>query len=139
MKKNDEIELTITDQGSNGEGIGRYEGMAFFINGAVIGDRIIAGITKLNKSYGFARIVRILEPSPLRREPVCPIAKRCGGCQLQYMSYEGQLEYKQNKVKNAITRIGGFAKEELSFEPIIGMDVPLHYRKKRPRSTLPAS
>lgn len=130
LKKNDEIELTITDLGSNGEGIGRYEGMAFFINGAVIGDRIIAGITKLNKSYGFARIVRILEPSPLRTEPACPIAKRCGGCQLQYMSYEGQLEYKQNKVKNAITRIGGFTEEELSFEPIIGMDVPLHYRNK---------
>ncbi|MBO7354526.1 MAG: TRAM domain-containing protein, partial [Lachnospiraceae bacterium] len=91
MKKNDEFELVITDLGSEGEGIGRFDGMPFFIKGAIPGDTVLAGVTKLKKTYGYARIVKILDPSPDRVAPACPIAGRCGGCQLQHMSYPAQM------------------------------------------------
>ena len=69
MKKNDSIELKIEDMGVDGEGIGKYEGMTFFVKDAVIGDTIRAGITKLKKNYGYARVQEILEPSPYRVQP----------------------------------------------------------------------
>ena len=134
IKKNDEFEIEITDLGSEGEGIGRFGGMPFFIKGAIPGDRILAGVTKLKKTYGYARIVKILDPSPDRITPECPIAGRCGGCQLQHMSYAAQLKYKQDKVQNDLIRIGGIDRErigkDISFLPIIGMDEPYHYRNK---------
>ena len=78
MKKNDSIELKIEDMGVDGEGIGKYEGMTFFVKDAVIGDTIRAGITKLKKNYGYARVQEILEPSPYRVKPECPLYARCG-------------------------------------------------------------
>ena len=66
MKKNDSIELKIEDMGVDGEGIGKYEGMTFFVKDAVIGDTIRAGITKLKKNYGYARVQEILEPAAAR-------------------------------------------------------------------------
>ena len=107
MKKNDEFEINITDMGNDGEGIGKYEGMTFFIKGAVIGDRVLAGATKLKKTFGYARMIRVLKPSEYRTVPPCGIASRCGGCQLQALDYGHQLEYKQNKVMNALIRLGG--------------------------------
>ncbi len=117
IKKNDEFEIEITDLGNEGEGIGRLDGMPFFIKGAIPGDRILAGATKLKKTYGYARIVKILRPSPDRLTPACPIAGRCGGCQLQHMTYEAQLEFKQNKVLNDLVRIGGIDKDGFEFKP----------------------
>ena len=108
MKKNDTFQLQITDLGTGGEGIGKREGMTFFVKVALPGDLIEAGVTKLKKTYGYARIVRILEPSEDRVEPICPVAGKCGGCQIQNMTYERQLEFKQNKVRNNIVRLGGF-------------------------------
>lgn len=83
MKKNDSIELKIEDMGVDGEGIGKYEGMTFFVKDAVIGDTIRAGITKLKKNYGYARVQEILEPSPYRVKPECPLYARCGSCQIR--------------------------------------------------------
>ena len=111
MKKNDSIELKIEDMGVDGEGIGKYEGMTFFVKDAVIGDTIRAGITKLKKNYGYARVQEILEPSPYRVKPECPLYARCGGCQIQAMDYRQQLCYKQKKVRGNLIRIGGFAPE----------------------------
>ena len=111
MKKNDSIELKIEDMGVDGEGIGKYEGMTFFVKDAVIGDTIRAGITKLKKNYGYARVQEILEPSPYRVQPECPLYARCGGCQIQAMDYGQQLCYKQKKVRGNLIRIGGFAPE----------------------------
>ena len=93
MNKNDMIELKIEDMGVDGEGIGKYDGMTFFVKDAVIGDVIKARITKLKKNYGYARVEEILEASALRTEPRCALHKRCGGCQIQAMDYEKQLEY----------------------------------------------
>ena len=91
MKKNDIFELEITDMGTDGEGIGHYDGMTFFVKDALIGDVITARATKLKKNYGYARVEEIKTPSTFRVEPQCELHKRCGGCQIQALSYEKQL------------------------------------------------
>ena len=139
MKKNEEFELKITDLSDEGAGIGRtYEtgpeesgaGFIWFVKDAMIGDRIIAAATKIKKNYGFARLIRILESSPDRVTPPCPEARRCGGCQIQQMSYDAQLKFKENKVLNDLVRIGGVDPAEFQFDPIIGMEDPWRYRNK---------
>ncbi len=132
MKKNDIFPLTITDMGTAGEGIGHYEGMTFFVSGAVAGDTILAGVTKLKKKYGYARVVEITNPSEFRIDPPCSVSKQCGGCQIQHLNYEKQLELKTDKVRENMIRIGGFTEEEVSeiMEPIIGMENPFRYRNK---------
>jgi 23S rRNA (uracil1939-C5)-methyltransferase len=130
VKKNDEIELEIEDMGSEGEGIGRINGYTLFIKDALEGDRILAKVMKTKKSYGYARMMKIISPSPFRVEPKCGIARQCGGCQLQHLSYEKQLNYKNNKVKNCLQRIGKFSNMDAIMEPILGMDEPYYYRNK---------
>lgn len=129
-KKNDIIELTITDIGTQGEGIGRVtpEDIPFFVKGALTGDRIRAGVMKLKSSYGYARLIEVLEPSPWRMEPKCPVAGPCGGCTLQHLSYEKQAEYKQKHVQNCLERIGGL--KDIPMEPIAVMEEPWYYRNK---------
>lgn len=132
MQKNDLIELTIEDIATDGAGIGKYEGMTFFVKDAVIGDRITAKIMKLKKHYGYARLMDIQEASPNRVEPRCIFARSCGGCQIQQMSYESQLLFKENKIRGNLVRLGGFLEEEIAavFEPIVGMEQPFGYRNK---------
>ncbi len=132
MNKNDCFKLKITDMGVDGEGIGKYDGMTFFVKDALIGDEILARALKLKKNYGYARVEEILTPSPYRVEPRCPIHRQCGGCQIQALSYEKQLEFKGEKVRNNLLRIGGFSEEELDqvMEPTVGMDEPYRYRNK---------
>ena len=135
MKKNDSIELMIEDMGTDGEGIGHVatedgRSIAVFVKDAVMGDTIRAAITKVKKQYVYARLVEVIKPSPYRVEPKCPVARPCGGCTLQHVSYEKQLDYKWNKVKNCLSRIGGIEHPEDLMEPIIGMENPWNYRNK---------
>ncbi len=132
MQKNDLFELTITDIGVDGEGIGKYEGMTFFVKDACIGDVIYARVTKLKKNYGYARVEEVLTPSTFRIVPKCPIYRQCGGCQIQAMSYERQLMFKQDKVLGNLVRLGHFDEAEIKEKmlPIIGMDEPFRYRNK---------
>ena len=149
MKKNDRFVLKIEDMGENGEGIGRLDGYIWFVKDAVIGDVIEAGVTKMKKQYGFARLIRVIEPSEYRTEERCPSARRCGGCQIQAVDYQEQLRLKEKKVYNNLKRIGGLSslllpggeetteqtKEETErnavvMEPIIGMENPWRYRNK---------
>ena len=132
MNKNDCFKLKITDMGVDGEGIGKYDGMTFFVKDSLIGDEILARALKLKKNYGYARVEEILTPSPYRVEPRCPIHRQCGGCQIQALSYQKQLEFKGEKVRNNLLRIGGFSEEELDqvMEPTVGMDEPYRYRNK---------
>ena len=132
MKKNDTFILKIEDMGIGGEGIGKYEGMTFFVKDAVIGDEILAGVTKLKKGYGYARLVEIVKPSPKRVEAPCKIARQCGGCQIQNLCYEEQLVLKQKKVENNLRRIGSFSQEQVEkvMEPVVGMEHPFRYRNK---------
>ena len=132
MKKNDLFPLTITDMGVGGEGIGKYEGMTFFVKDALIGDEIVARATKVKKNYGYARVEEITTPSPHRVEPECPLHRSCGGCQIQALSYEEQLAFKEQKVRNNLLRLGGFSAEEVDavMLPIVGMNAPYRYRNK---------
>ena len=128
LKKNDQVEIKIEDIGSEGEGIGRHEGYTLFVKDTVMGDRALVQVMKTGKTYGYARLVKLLEPSGFRVEPRCPIAARCGGCQLMHVDYAKQLEYKEDKVRNCLARIGGFT--EIPMEPICGMKEPYYYRNK---------
>ncbi len=128
VKKNDQVEITIEDIGAEGEGIGKYEGYTLFVKDTVMGDRALVQVMKTGKTYGYARLIKLIKPSEFRVEPRCKVAARCGGCQLQHVDYQKQLEYKENKVRNCLTRIGGF--QEFNLEPISGMEEPYYYRNK---------
>lgn len=130
LKKNQEILLTIEDFTREGEGLGKYQGFPLFVKDTVIGDRVKVSITKLKKNYGYARLVEIISPSKDRVTPPCPVARQCGGCRIQQLSYEKQLEFKWNQVANCLQRIGGFADITEKMEPICGMEEPWHYRNK---------
>ena len=132
IKKNEIFKTEITDMSDEGAGIGRTEdGFIWFIKNTVIGDEVEALAMKVKKNYGFARLVSITEPSKDRVDPPCPIAGRCGGCQLQAMSYEAQLSFKERKVINNLRRIGGF-EEMPDPEKILGAEEGevLRYRNK---------
>ncbi len=128
LKKNDQVEIEIEDIGSEGEGIGKYEGYTLFVKDTVMGDKALVQVMKTGKTYGYARLVKLLTPSKYRVEPRCSIASRCGGCQLQHVDYQRELQYKDEKVRNCLTRIGGFT--DVVTEPIIGMEDPWYYRNK---------
>jgi 23S rRNA (uracil1939-C5)-methyltransferase len=128
-EKNEIFQVRIEDMSDTGEGIGKTDGFTWFVKDAVIGDLVEAKVMKVKKSYGFARLMKVLKPSPHRVNPPCPVASSCGGCQLQAMSYEEQLRFKERKVLNNLRRIGGLDCREI-WEPIIGMEDPWHYRNK---------
>ncbi len=132
MQKNDVVMVAIEDIGVNGEGIGKVDGYTLFIKDAVIGDVVEAKVTKAKKNYGYARLMNIHTKSGFRTEPRCDVARQCGGCQIQAMSYERQLAYKNEKVRNNLIRIGDVPEELLQevMEPICGMEEPFHYRNK---------
>ena len=128
FKKNDLVTVKIEDMGHDGEGIGKAEGYTLFIKDTVIGDVVEAKIMKMKKNYGYARLVRVLEASKDRTEPKCPVARACGGCQLQFLTYEKQLEFKKKKVMGNLERIGGVS--DISVEKVMGMENPWRYRNK---------
>ena len=148
ITKNSKIRLTITDIGIDGEGIGKYKdpsgedqagknGLTFFVKNAVIGDEVLAVVTKMKKGYGYAKLLEILKASPDRVKPLCQLADRCGGCQIMQLSYAKQLEFKEEKVAGDIERIGGIrlkhnGQDGAEFLPIIGMMefAPAHFRNK---------
>lgn len=129
--KNDCVELTIEDIGVSGEGIGKVDGYTLFVKDTVIGDVVRVKIMKAKKNYGYARLMDIIKPSEDRVEPACPIARQCGGCQIQAMNYNAQLKYKQKLVKDNLLRISGLT-EGADYEmcEILGMDTPFRYRNK---------
>ena len=130
MEKNQEFIVTIEDMNEDGAGVGKVDGYIWFVKDAVIGDVVRAKAMKMKKSYGFARLMEVLEPSASRVIPSCPVARQCGGCQLQAMSYEEQLKFKERKVMNNLIRIGKFAEDEIHMLPIMGMEEPWRYRNK---------
>ena len=130
--KNDIVTVKIEDIGTEGEGIGKIDGFTLFIKDAVVGDVVEAKVLKAKKNFAYARVEKIIEPSPYRVEPRCAFHRQCGGCQIQALSYEKQLEFKQKKVFNNLTRIGGFPEAFIDsvMEPVVGMEEPWHYRNK---------
>lgn len=131
-KKNDILTVSITDIGSGGEGIGRKDGYILFVKDALIGDTVKVCITKAQKKYAYARLLKIEKPSEYRIDPPCPISKPCGGCQIQALRYDRQLAFKQDKVREDLIRIGGFEDDfaDRILRPVIGMEQPYRYRNK---------
>ena len=160
IKKNDKFVITIEDMSEDGAGIGKLDGYIWFVKDALIGDVIEVSAMKMKKNYGFARLVRVIEAAPGRVEAQCPVARACGGCQMQELSYEEQLKFKEKKVYNHLKRIGGLenlylpgevpemdgsnapvgcegesvqpadGQAPIVMEPIIGMEHPWRYRNK---------
>ena len=132
MNKNDIVTVEITDIGVSGEGIGHVDGYTLFIKDAVIGDVVEAKVMKAKKNYGYARLMKVITPSEYRVEPKCAFARRCGGCQIQEMSYNRQLVFKDQKIRGNLERIGGFTKDQIDtvMQPVVGMEHPFGYRNK---------
>ena len=137
MQKNEIVKVKIEDIGVGGEGIGKVDGYTLFIKDAIIGDVVEAKVMKAKKNYGYARLMNVLTPSKDRvEEPVCPMARKCGGCQIQEMKYPAQLKFKESKVRGNLERIGEVPSELLDqiMHPAVGMDgegmQPFRYRNK---------
>ncbi|HEY5563100.1 MAG TPA: 23S rRNA (uracil(1939)-C(5))-methyltransferase RlmD [Clostridiaceae bacterium] len=126
--KNEEYDIDIVDIGYEGEGIGKYKGFTIIVPGALDTEKARVKIVKVNKNLAFGKLISIKIGSRDRVEPICSIYKRCGGCQLQHLSYGGQLKYKSKRVKECIERIGGIS--DVVIEPIIAMEHPYNYRNK---------
>lgn len=122
----DKADTTRVDERDRAE----KKGIAVFVKDTIVGDLTRVRIVKVKKQYAYGRLEEIITPSPYRVMPLCPKARSCGGCTLMHMSYEKQLEYKWNKVRNCLERIGGMEGVSAIMEPISGMAYPYHYRNK---------
>ena len=128
MKQGDLVTIDIIDAGMEGEGIGRADGMAVFVPGAVVGDRVQVELTMVKKNFARGQMLVLEEPSPDRQEAFCQYYGDCGGCSLQAMTYDAQLKLKEKWVKDKLVRIGG--QEDPKVMPTIGMEDPIEYRNK---------
>ena len=131
FQKNDLIMLEITDLTEEGQGVGKKDGLVFFVKDSVMGDKVEARILKVKKNYAYAKVENLLEASPHRIAPLCPVAGKCGGCQLQHLSYEKELSWKEDRIAQSLIRIAGLSPEEVESktEGILG-GVLSRYRNK---------
>ncbi|MEB3339791.1 23S rRNA (uracil(1939)-C(5))-methyltransferase RlmD [Okeania sp.] len=122
------VEITITDLTDNGDGVGRYDQKVVFVPDTVPGDRLVARLTIVKSKYAYGKLQKLLEKSDERIKPHCIVADKCGGCQWQHISYEYQLEAKQNQVIQALERIGGLELPKVG--SILPSPSPFGYRNK---------
>ncbi|MBM7568074.1 23S rRNA (uracil1939-C5)-methyltransferase [Paenibacillus sacheonensis] len=145
VNKNDDVTVEIIGLTHEGEGVGRADGFTLFIQGALPGETVHARVMKVKKTYGYAKLLEIVEPSADRVEAPCAIYKQCGGCQLQHMDYAAQLKWKRQHVIDSLERIGKLrvagteggtadneddARHAVVVHPTIGMGEPWRYRNK---------
>ncbi|WP_460325068.1 23S rRNA (uracil(1939)-C(5))-methyltransferase RlmD [Paenibacillus sp. YSY-4.3] len=149
--KNDEVVIDIIGMNHDGEGVGRADGYTLFVAGALPGEKVLVKVLKTKKQYGYAKLLELRESSPDRVAPPCGIYDKCGGCQLQHLSYAGQLAWKRQHVVDALERIGklrvasegdagavlggdganeGAALGGVVVLPTLGMAEPWRYRNK---------
>ena len=127
LEKNDEITIEIDSCSLQGSGVGRHEGMAVFVPYAEKGEKVLAHIIKVKKTYAVAKLMKVISPSEHRIQPLCPVYSSCGGCSFGHLDYARELEIKENHVKECFSRIAGIEPE---FEPAIGADIIYGYRNK---------
>lgn len=127
LAKNQCFEMTCDAFGQDAQGVCRHEGMAVFVPGLLPCERALVRIVKPEKRYAFGRVEKLLEKSPSRAEPFCPIYKRCGGCVCQHMTYEASLAFKRQQVQDLLQRVGGLS---IEVPPVWGMAHPFGYRNK---------
>lgn len=127
LKKNDEIYLTVKSCTVQGSGVCDYDGMTVFVRGAVTGDRVLAHIIKVKKTYAVGIIKKLIQRSPMRAKNFCPIAEKCGGCCFAHIKYESELEIKAQQVADNFKRLG---KLDITPAPIISSPSAERYRNK---------
>lgn len=133
VAKNDESIIDIIGMNHDGEGVGRVDGYTLFVSGALPGEQVQVKVLKTKKQYGYAKLQKVLKPSVDRVIPPCEIYDQCGGCQLQHLSYEAQLDWKRQHVIDALERIGKLSVadgEGIKVLPTLGMAEPWRYRNK---------
>ncbi|MEC5273934.1 23S rRNA (uracil(1939)-C(5))-methyltransferase RlmD [Caldifermentibacillus hisashii] len=128
VKKNDYIDVEFVDLTHEGQGVAKLDGFPVFVPGGLPGESAQIKILNVKKNYGYGKLIEIREKSPYRVEIPKEDMHKYGGCQLHHMSYEGQLQFKQNLVEQTLTRIGKL--QDVNIHPIIGMEQPFHYRNK---------
>ena len=128
VQKGNTYTIDVVRLGTSGEGVGKYKDFTVFIPGALPGETAEARITLVKKQYAAAKLLRIVTASPDRIPPACPVYAACGGCQLQHISYEGELKEKRQQVQDALERIGHL--KDIHVEPTLGAASPWAYRNK---------
>lgn len=128
VNQKDRLKVFVEDLTHDGAGVAKVEGYPLFIPGALPEEEVEIEVTKTLKNYGFARLIKVEKESPHRVEPPCHVFWECGGCQLQHLSYEGQLVQKQKIVRDALDRIGKLP--HVPVHPVKGMENPWRYRNK---------
>lgn len=129
VQKNDYIdEAVFEDLTHDGNGVTKVDGYPLFVPNALPGEEGKVKVVKTSKGYGFGRLTERTKESPFRQEPPCPIYKECGGCQIQHMTYEGQLQAKEKNVRDVMQRIGKLG--DIHVHPVLGMEEPWRYRNK---------
>ncbi|MFO1442402.1 23S rRNA (uracil(1939)-C(5))-methyltransferase RlmD [Bacillus sp. Bva_UNVM-123] len=128
VQKNDYIDVIVEDLTHDGAGVAKVDGYPLFVPNTLPGEKAKIKVIKVNKGYGFGKLIEIYEESPYRVKPSCLIYKECGGCQLQHVSYEGQLKAKEKQVRDVLERIGKLG--NVKVHPVLGMQNPWRYRNK---------
>ncbi len=130
MKVGQQFPLTIKRIGINGEGVGYFKRQVVFVPGALPGEEVVVETLKVEPKYSLGKIKKIRKKSPVRQEAPCLVYEECGGCQLQHMTYEAQMEAKRDIVLQALERHTSLDLEKLDVRKTVGMDNPWHYRNK---------
>ncbi|MEH7099948.1 23S rRNA (uracil(1939)-C(5))-methyltransferase RlmD [Bacillus velezensis] len=130
VEKNEYYDVTFEDLTHEGAGVAKVQGFPIFVPNALPEEKAQIKVTRVKKGFAFGRLIELKEESPHRTDAPCPIYKQCGGCQLQHMTYEGQLLFKQKQVKDVLERIGKLALSNVTVHPTLGMEDPWNYRNK---------
>lgn len=128
LRVGSELEISFTDLLANGQAVGRAGGVVVFCFGPLPQERALVRITSVKPKYATGEMLAQLSASPHRAQPFCVVFGACGGCQLQHLTYDAQLGWKTDVVRNALMRIGGFS--EVAVRPCVGMTHPRAYRNK---------
>ncbi|WP_096439005.1 23S rRNA (uracil(1939)-C(5))-methyltransferase RlmD [Alteribacter populi] len=128
VKKNEQVHVTFEDLTHDGAGVAKLDGYPIFVPRALPGEQGEIKVIKVKKNYAIGRLIELTEESEERVEPPCPIFKNCGGCQIQHLSYEAQLEHKRKHVEGVLRRIGKL--DNVTVHPTLGMEDPWRYRNK---------
>ena len=128
VKKNETITLTFEDLTHEGSGVGKVEGYPIFVPHGLPGEEAEVKVIKVNKRFGYGKLLDIKKASPERVTPPCNVFYKCGGCQLQHMSYDMQLTMKRDQVKNVMQKVAHL--DHVPVHPVLGMEDPWRYRNK---------
>ncbi|RKJ40155.1 class I SAM-dependent RNA methyltransferase, partial [Butyricicoccus sp. 1XD8-22] len=130
MEVGQKFPLTIKRLGINGEGVGFYKRNVVFVKGALPGEEVTVKVSKVQRNFAEADLLNVRKESEYRQEPSCPVYAECGGCQLQHLTYGGQLKEKRDMVLQSLEKYVKPIAATLEVRPTIGMDNPWHYRNK---------